>query len=230
MEDDSGEGVRSRRERKGSARKQSRFDALKKLKETRLSGKKNSYECGEVENVYDIVEEKEYAKRVRERREEDWIVDDDGGYVEDGREVFDEEENDEEEESKSGQKRKDKRKGLSKDSKGFKGGSKGSIKSMLLAMPSSSISAGASSKEKSSFGNLDEDEILGELLDQVKKPKAAAASSSLSLPPPPKRFKGSPSPQAPSTHLRTPSSGKEQGSSVPRRLQLLVVHYRHRRS
>ncbi|CAB4056412.1 POLA1 [Lepeophtheirus salmonis] len=150
-------GSRSRRERNGSVAKKSRFDALKKLKETRLSGKKNSYELGEVNNVYDLVEEKEYAKRVKERRQEDWIVDDDGNYVEDGRELFDEEE----EEESAGK------------------------------MSKNSFLQKEEAKEKSvaNFGNLDEDEILGELLNEVKKPPGSTPE--VSLLPFPKRFKSS---------------------------------------
>ena len=35
--------------------------------------------------MYDVVDEKEYAERVKGRVEEGFIVDDDGEYVEDGR-------------------------------------------------------------------------------------------------------------------------------------------------
>ena len=51
-----------------------------------------SSKCGFVSNqvkeedaVYDVVDEKEYAERVKGRVEEGFIVDDDGEYVEDGR-------------------------------------------------------------------------------------------------------------------------------------------------
>ena len=41
------------------------------------------------DNVYEVVDEQTYAEKVRQRQEDDFIVDDDGEYVEDGREVFD---------------------------------------------------------------------------------------------------------------------------------------------
>lgn len=68
----------------------SAFERLKSLK-----GKKNKCVIEEVENVYDEVDEKEYAKRVLSRQEEDWIVDEGNGYVEDGREIFDDDGDDE---------------------------------------------------------------------------------------------------------------------------------------
>ncbi|VEL43797.1 unnamed protein product, partial [Protopolystoma xenopodis] len=42
------------------------------------------------ENIYETVDDQRYSEIVRERIEDDWIVDDEGfGYAEDGREIFD---------------------------------------------------------------------------------------------------------------------------------------------
>uniref|UniRef100_A0A336MVQ2 DNA polymerase n=1 Tax=Culicoides sonorensis TaxID=179676 RepID=A0A336MVQ2_CULSO len=77
-----------------------RSAALEKMRN--LKGKKNKYKIDELENVYDMVDEDEYAKKVSLQAAEHWI-DEDGvaEYIEDGREIFDEEEEQDERVSKS---------------------------------------------------------------------------------------------------------------------------------
>lgn len=66
------EEPRLKRSRRDTSYKAKAFNKFKELK----SGKRNKYEIENLESVYEIVEEKEYVKRVLDRQDDDWIVDD----------------------------------------------------------------------------------------------------------------------------------------------------------
>ncbi|KAH0507680.1 DNA polymerase alpha catalytic subunit [Microtus ochrogaster] len=77
---------RARREKKSKKGRQEALERLKKAK----AGEKYKYEVEDLTSVYEEVDEEQYSKLVQARQDDDWIVDDDGtGYVEDGREIFD---------------------------------------------------------------------------------------------------------------------------------------------
>ncbi|XP_043238456.1 DNA polymerase alpha catalytic subunit-like isoform X1 [Amphibalanus amphitrite] len=149
-----GRSRRSRRENTG------RTAALDKIR----SGQKNKYEVTDDDRVYDVVDESEYSRRVQERLEDDWIVDDGGGdgYVEDGREIFDDDIVDDG--SSSGASRA-KRKSNSRvrDPSQPK---KSNIRDMLLNMPG---------KKPRKDVKLEEDTDLQNILQDIKASPAIAA-------------------------------------------------------
>lgn len=62
------------RSRRTKQDKHGRLAALQKLKD--LKGTKNKVALTEVDNIYEEVDEKEYSRRVQQRQEDDWIIDD----------------------------------------------------------------------------------------------------------------------------------------------------------
>ncbi|KAI4501335.1 hypothetical protein M0802_003708 [Mischocyttarus mexicanus] len=140
---------RARRQKPG---KSASFLALQKLKQ--LKGSKNKYEIDELENVYDEVDEQEYSRTVINRQNDDWIVDDGGnGYIEDGREVFDDDLDDSSIQNAMKHSNAGPRKKKKVTTK-----SKRSIQDMIMQMPSNK-------KSKDTF----DDDILGDLMNELKK-------------------------------------------------------------
>ncbi|XP_045609445.1 DNA polymerase alpha catalytic subunit [Procambarus clarkii] len=161
------ESIASSRSRRTLKDKHGRKAALDRLRG--LKGSKHKYEVSGVVNVYDEVDEREYSKRRQDRLEADWIIDDDGsGYVEDGREIFDED-NDGDDlflSKKNKTKGNKKIKGSSEKSSGssVRHGT-GNIKNMLINMP-------AKKKKAEALVRLDDDNLLEDILQDLDKEPA----------------------------------------------------------
>ncbi|XP_075981647.1 DNA polymerase alpha catalytic subunit [Anticarsia gemmatalis] len=169
---DSLAGQRAKRQK---VDKHGRMSAFERLKQLKGKGVKNKYDVDELENVYDTVDEKEYTERVLQRQEDDWIDDDDGtGYVEDGREIFDDDEIEDtyvasnNKESGRGQKRKAR--------VAPQASAKGNIRNLLGSMPT----------KKKEDVKISEDNILSDIMSDldgnastVVKPKPVVTKTNI---------------------------------------------------
>ncbi|XP_060718299.1 DNA polymerase alpha catalytic subunit isoform X2 [Tachysurus vachellii] len=150
---------RSRREKKEKVGRKSALEQIKRAKR----GEKVKYEVEEMEKVYEEVDEDQYSRMVRDRQDNDWIVDDDGaGYVEDGREIFDEDLEDTSLEKSS------------KNKPGAKGGDSKNAKKASVSKPNSIKSMFMNSNvKKPAEKNVDlsKDDLLGDILEDLHSEK-----------------------------------------------------------
>ncbi|KAJ8794650.1 hypothetical protein J1605_003121 [Eschrichtius robustus] len=159
-------GSRSRREKKS---KKGRQEALERLKRAK-AGEKYKYEVEDFTSVYEEVDEEQYSKLVQARQDDDWIVDDDGiGYVEDGREIFDD---DLEDHALDSHEKGKNDKACNKDKRNVKKAvvtKPNNIKSMFIA------SAGRKTADKAV--DLSKDDLLGDILQDLNTEAAPSGKT-----------------------------------------------------
>ncbi|KAL7018678.1 hypothetical protein ACKWTF_010860 [Chironomus riparius] len=140
--------------------------AFERLRELKQSGSKNKWVNEDDSKVYDEVDEDEYTKIVSNRAC-DWIVDDDGaGYVEDGREIFDDVDDDYEVQSNSNKRKSvPKKKGKLPEEPAAK---KKSLKNFFSTKDV---------KEKES-SSVNEDNLLKNILGELDEGSTSTANNS----------------------------------------------------
>uniref|UniRef100_A0A1D5QWV6 DNA polymerase n=1 Tax=Macaca mulatta TaxID=9544 RepID=A0A1D5QWV6_MACMU len=204
---DSGSFVasRARREKKSKKGRQEALERLKKAK----AGEKYKYEVEDFTGVYEEVDEEQYSKLVQARQDDDWIVDDDGiGYVEDGREIFDDDLEDDA--LDAGEKGKD-GKARNKDKRNVKKPAvtkPNNIKSMFIAC------AGKKTADKAV--DLSKDDLLGDILQdlntetpQITPPPVTILKKKRSIGASPNPFSVHTSTAIPSGKIASPVSRKD---------------------
>uniref|UniRef100_A0A2K5JMQ7 DNA polymerase n=1 Tax=Colobus angolensis palliatus TaxID=336983 RepID=A0A2K5JMQ7_COLAP len=196
---------RARREKKSKKGHQEALERLKKAK----AGEKYKYEVEDFTGVYEEVDEEQYSKLVQARQDDDWIVDDDGiGYVEDGREIFDDDLEDDA--LDAGEKGKD-GKARNKDKRNVKKSAvtkPSNIKSMFIAC------AGKKTADKAV--DLSKDDLLGDILQdlntetpQITPPPVMIVKKKRSIGASPNPFSVHTSTAVPSGKIASPVSRKE---------------------
>ncbi|CAK1548647.1 unnamed protein product [Leptosia nina] len=149
------DSIAGQRAKRHKVDKHGRMSAFEKLKQLKGKGSKHKYDVDELENVYDTVDEREYSERVLQRQEEDWIEDDGTGYVEDGREIFDDD--DEIEDSYVASASKENGRGVKRKARVAPTAGKGNIRNLLGAMPA----------KKKEDVKISDDNILSDIMSDL---------------------------------------------------------------
>ncbi|XP_053601752.1 DNA polymerase alpha catalytic subunit [Plodia interpunctella] len=150
------DSLAAQRSKRQKIDKHGRLSAFEKLKQLKGKGVKHKYNVDDLENVYDTVDEKEYTDRVLQRQDDDWIEDDGTGYVEDGREIFDDE--DEIDDTYVATNNKETGRGQKRKARvAAPPSSKGNIRNLLGSMPT---------KKKEDL-KISEDSILSDIISDL---------------------------------------------------------------